>query len=182
MSRLHNLSDIRASEVWSYNIPRILGMDPYAQHDHTTGRVSTSYKHFPSSEQQDHIMNLLVDLYNERYSTVTIIDKKPQSKCHQYAPFLQGYVNAVATIGPEHTIRPIRINSRTRYKYNDAFDNNISSHQLIEMYVCMECFDVPCIDYVKYRGDKIISISTVQRNTPWFNKHLPIIKSFYDKS
>lgn len=159
-----NESIIFPTILWSYNVAYL----PCFTHN-VKSHVTQHF--FPSEKSQSNIITLLKNMYQNRNKTLNIewSSQNAVSKQHHDIPFLHAYVNAIIDINGVQ--KPIRINSRTKYKYNDALDHKLSSYNLIEMYVCMECFDVPEIDYVKYRGDNSISISTVKRNTEWFNHY-----------
>lgn len=111
---------------------------------------------------------------------VEIVAPVPQIKLHPTMPFIMGYVSAIATVWPSNTTRLIRVNTKSLHKYIDAMPNTISSDQLIELYVCMECFDAPEIDLVKFRNGELVTVVTVQRNHSWFEHNLPVIRSFME--
>ena len=133
--------------------------------------VKSNY-YFPSIHLQRHILGELTTNHSFKPSDgtdVQIVYDTPQTRTHPTIPWLKGYVSAVAMVLPTNTTRLIRINAKSRYKYNDAIENKISSDQLIELYICMECFDAPQIDLVKYRNGNFITMMTVSRNRRWFD-------------
>ena len=158
-------------------------------HTNTKKGAVTNYL-FPSLHLNQCMINALQTEYRKRCAnnevvparSISIVTHIPQCKSHPDIPYLIGYVSAIAKVGHSNITRLIRVNTKRGYRYNDAMPMKISSDQLIEMYVCMECFDAPEIDLVKFRNGELVTIMTVQRNPQWFKHHKPLIESYISTS
>tara|TARA_Y100000389_G_C17466228_1_gene525877 strand:- start:4255 stop:4812 length:558 start_codon:yes stop_codon:yes gene_type:complete len=166
----------------SYEIPYILNPicnDKQRIKFKKAAYMSISEKRIPNYqiENQGHILSLYENSDNFPLKG-TFVKKDPILKFHEEMTYLCGSVNAIITDSESKT-RLVKINSKTKFKYSDSIPNKISSNNLIDMYICMECFDCDKIDYIVYRNGPGLTVQTITRNSKWWETFQPMIKSLY---
>lgn len=165
----------------SYEIPFLLNPVCNEKQKLKTKKITFNYsynKRIPNFtlENQNHILQTYESKTNE---TLVWETKTPIMKNHKDVPYLYASVNAVVYIGPNKKKRLIKINSKTRYKYSDSVFNKISSNHLMDIYICMECFDVDTTDFIMFRNNNW-NVQTITRNSFWWIEYKNLIIDLYD--
>ena len=167
--------------LMSYEIPFLL--NPICNEKQRTKMqknhqyYSKRIPHF-SLESQDHIL-ALYEKHCENYGRVIKwLSKTPDIKSHKEIKYLYASTNAIVE-SPNNEKRLVKINAKTKYKYSDSVPNKISSNHLIDLYICMECFDVDIIDFIMYRNNDHLNVQTIRRNSRWWSEYKSLIVNLY---
>lgn len=165
----------------SYEIPFLL--NPVCNEKQKLKIKNTTFNHSNNKrmphftlENQNYILQKYENMSNE---TLIWETKAPIIKNHKDIPYLYASVNAVVSLGTNKNKRLIKINSKTRYKYSDSVLNKISSNHLMDIYICMECFDIQTTDFIMLRNDNW-NVQTITRNSFWWNEYNKLIINLYN--
>ena len=175
---------------WAHEIAALLGLNPYETQKNLIYKKKSKINQ--DSPSLSPIMGNLPPLQsisgNQISDEIVTIDQLKSYIIHKYSDKMnhkilkdrqvtqqhKTYDNLYATvdgicISNNGEKKLIKMNYKKKYKYNDISSKKLATHQLIELLVIMECFDVDSIDYVRYRYD-FVDVLTIKRNKKWFQK------------
>lgn len=187
--------------IWAHETAAILGFNPYETKKHIfekkrinilspslTPSLSLPLPILPPIQSisgnqikedirtVDELKLYILKKYCEKTGYYPIINSKNYKK-HKYHDFLCATIDGQCE-NNNNQVRLIKMNYKKSYKYNDISPKKLATHQLSELLVIMEVFDVDSIDYVRYRYDTV-DILTIERNSHWFNS-ISVIGKFND--